>query len=90
MVNNTFPYYKMNDFWVEKFVTPRKKKFGAKKGLYQKKIQLDFSSKIEVPSLARLGSETFQLGSALEISARTHHYRLCIHLRNSAQKFIPT
>ena len=31
--------------------------------MYQK-IQLGFSSKIEVPSSARLGSETFQLSSA--------------------------
>ena len=46
------------------------KNFGTKKiTIIQKKIQLGFSSKIEVPSLARLGSA--QLG---KISAQTHHY----------------
>ena len=50
---------KRTDFWVEN----TKNFFGAKKANYQKKIQLDFSSKIEVLSLARLDSETFQLGS---------------------------
>ena len=41
------------------------KNFGTKKiTIIQKKIQLGFSSKIEVPSLARLGLETYQLGSA--------------------------
>ena len=36
VVNNTFSYYKMNDFWVEKFLTPRKKKLELKKLYIQK------------------------------------------------------
>ena len=46
----------MTDFWVEK------KTFGGKNAIYQKKIRLGFSWKMEVPSLARLGLETIQLG----------------------------
>ena len=44
------------------------KKNGSKKAIYQKKIQLGFSSKIKVPQLdpARAG----------KISARTHHYSI--------------
>ena len=61
--NNIFSCYKMNDFWVEKFLTARKKSFKLKK-LCIKKIQLGFSSKIKVPSSAQLSSETFQQGSA--------------------------
>ena len=56
----------MADFWVEKLVTPRKKQNCAKSYIL-KKIQLSFSSKIEVPSSAQLGSETFQLDIAWEI-----------------------
>ena len=43
---------------------PSKISLEQKKLYFTKKIQLGFSSKIEVPSLARLGSETFQLGLA--------------------------
>ena len=33
------------------------------------------AQKLECPSSARLGSGPFQLGSAQEISARTHHHK---------------
>ena len=46
-------------FGLDRFLTPRKKKFGGKKAVYQKKKS---SSKVEVPSLARLGLETLALG----------------------------
>ena len=43
---------------------PRKISLELKKLFVTKKIQLGFSAKIEVPSSAQLGSETFQLGLA--------------------------
>ena len=52
-------------------MTPRTKKFGAKKAVYQKKkkkkIQLGFSSKDEMPSLVRLGSEILALESGAKL-----------------------
>ena len=50
-------------------------KFATDWGTY---CQVGFSSvsarKLKCPSSARLGLGPFQLGSAWEISARTHHY----------------
>ena len=52
---------------------PKNQKRLELKMLYTKKIQLGFSSKIEVPSSARFGNFYARLGSAREISAQTHH-----------------
>ena len=63
-------FIKWLKFWVEK-------KNGAKKAIYQKKIQLGFSSKIKVPSSARLGTFLARLGSSWNFPAQTHHYKYC-------------
>ena len=68
---------KMTDFLVQKFVKLKKNQSFKKKKLFiKKKLQLGFSSKIEVPQLGLTGLGNFSawLGSALKILARTYHY----------------
>ena len=76
----------MTDFLVQKFVKPKKsfqqKKLFIKK---KKKLQLGFSSKIEVPQLgsAWLGIFTARARSSRKISARTHlYYEVKMGIRN--------
>jgi hypothetical protein len=56
----------MTNFWVEKINE-------AKKGIYQKNIRLEFSSKIKVPQLGSAQLGTFIARFVLEIPAQTHH-----------------